>query len=106
MSQSAISRIWRGFGLKPHLVDSFKLSNDPQFVGKGRDIVGLHINPPEAALVLRVTKRLKSKHSIAPHRSCRCVRTARTRYPTTTSGAGQPTSTPHSTGLLEGSSWI
>jgi transposase len=41
MSQSAISRIWRAFGLKPHLVDTFKLSTDPQFVEKVRDIVGL-----------------------------------------------------------------
>ena len=52
MSQSAISRIWRAFGLKPHLVDSFKLSTDPQFIEKVRDVVGLYLNPPEAALVL------------------------------------------------------
>lgn len=57
MSQSAISRIWRAFGLKPHLVDSFKLSPDPQFVEKVRDIVGLYINPPEAALVLCVDEK-------------------------------------------------
>jgi hypothetical protein len=41
MSQSAISRIWRAFGLKPHLVDIFKLSTDPQFIDKVRDVVGL-----------------------------------------------------------------
>jgi transposase len=41
MSQSATSRIWRAFGLKPHLVGTFKLSTDPQFIGKVRDIVGL-----------------------------------------------------------------
>jgi transposase len=41
MSQSAISRIWRAFGLKPHLVDTFKLSTDPQFIQKVRDVVGL-----------------------------------------------------------------
>jgi len=41
MSQSAISRIWRAFGLKPHLVDTFKLSTDPQFIDKVRDVVGL-----------------------------------------------------------------
>jgi transposase len=52
MSQSAISRIWRAFGLKPHLVDTFKLSSDPQFVEKVRDVVGLYLNPPEAAMVL------------------------------------------------------
>ena len=57
MSQSAISRIWRAFGLKPHLVDSFKLSNDPLFIEKVRDVVGLYMNPPEAALVLCVDEK-------------------------------------------------
>jgi transposase len=57
MSQSAISRIWRAFGLKPHPVDSFKLSTDPQFVEKVRDIVGLYLNPPEAAMVLCVDEK-------------------------------------------------
>src|ERR671934_1957057 len=44
MSQTAISRIWRAFGLKPHLVETWKLSTDPQFVDKVRDIVGLYLN--------------------------------------------------------------
>jgi transposase len=57
MSQSAISRIWRAFGLKPHLADTFKLSNDPLFVEKVRDVVGLYLNPPEAALVLCVDEK-------------------------------------------------
>jgi transposase len=57
MSQSAISRIWRAFGLKPHLVDTFKLSPDPLFVDKVRDVVGLYINPPEGALVLCVDEK-------------------------------------------------
>ena len=57
MSQSAVSRIWRAFGLKPHLVDSFKLSNDPQFIEKVRNVVGLYLNPPEAALVLCVDEK-------------------------------------------------
>jgi transposase len=52
MSQSAVSRIWRAFGLKPHQTESFKLSPDPLFVDKVRDIVGLYLNPPEAAVVL------------------------------------------------------
>ena len=52
MSQSAISRTWRAFGLKPHLVDTFKLSTDPQFIDKVRDVVGLYLNPPQAAMVL------------------------------------------------------
>ena len=57
MSQSAISRIWRAFGLKPHLVDTFKLSTDPQFIEKVRDVVGLYLHPPEAALVLCVDEK-------------------------------------------------
>jgi len=57
MSQSAISRIWRAFGLKPHLSDTFKLSADPQFIDKVRDIVGLYLNPPEGALVLCVDEK-------------------------------------------------
>jgi len=52
MSQSAVSRIWRAFGLKPHQLESFELSTDPQFIEKVRDIVGLYLNPPEAAVVL------------------------------------------------------
>jgi len=57
MSQSAVSRIWRAFGLKPHLVDEFKLSPDPQFIDKVRDIVGLYLNPPDAAVVLCVDEK-------------------------------------------------
>ena len=57
MSQSAVSRIWRAFGLKPHLVDTFKLSPDPLFVEKVRDVVGLYINPPDSALVLCVDEK-------------------------------------------------
>jgi transposase len=52
MSQSAVSRIWRAFGLKPHLTETWKLSADPQFTGKVRDIVGLYLDPPAGALVL------------------------------------------------------
>jgi transposase len=57
MNQTAVSRIWRAFGLKPHLTEAFKLSTDPQFVDKVRDVVGLYLNPPEAALVLCVDEK-------------------------------------------------
>ena len=58
MSQTAVSKIWRAFGLKPHLVDSFKLSPDPQFIDKVRAIpVGLYLNPPDAAVVLCVDEK-------------------------------------------------
>ncbi len=57
MSQSAVSRIWRAFGLKPHQLESFKLSTDPLFIEKVRDIVALYLNPPEAAVVLCVDEK-------------------------------------------------
>jgi transposase len=57
MSQTAISRIWRAFGLKPHLTETWKLSTDPQFIDKVRDIVGLYLDPPQAALVLCVDEK-------------------------------------------------
>jgi transposase len=57
LSQTAVSRIWRAFGLKPHQVDSWKLSTDPLFIDKVRDIVGLYLNPPEAAMVLAVDEK-------------------------------------------------
>jgi len=57
MSQSTISRIWRAFGLQPHRVETFKLSNDPLFVDKVRDIVGLYMDPPERAVVLCVDEK-------------------------------------------------
>ena len=52
MSQTAVSRIWRAFGLQPHRQETFKLSTDPFFVDKVRDIVGLYLHPPLKAMVL------------------------------------------------------
>jgi transposase len=57
LSPSTIGRIWRRFELKPHLVDGFKLSTDPQFVAKVVDIVGLYLAPPERAVVLCVDEK-------------------------------------------------
>ena len=57
MSQSAVSRIWRAFALQPHRSETFKLSRDPLFIEKVRDIVGLYLNPPERALVLCVDEK-------------------------------------------------
>ena len=57
LSQSSVSRIWRAFGLKPHRQETFKLSADPLFVDKVRDIVGLYMNPPEHAVVLCVDEK-------------------------------------------------
>lgn len=57
VSQSSVSRIWRAFGLKPHTVHTWKLSTDPQFVAKVRDVVGLYLDPPHDALVLAVDEK-------------------------------------------------
>jgi transposase len=54
LSQSAISRIWRAFGLKPHRHEAFQISTDPFFIEKARDMVGLYLSPPTNALVLCV----------------------------------------------------
>jgi transposase len=57
LSQSAVSRIWRAFGLQPHRTETWKLSKDPQFVAKVRDVVGLYLDPPERAVVLCVDEK-------------------------------------------------
>jgi transposase len=57
LTQTAVSRIWRAFGLQPHRQDTFKLSKDPLFVDKIHDVVGLYLNPPERAVVLCVDEK-------------------------------------------------
>ena len=57
LSQTAVSRIWRAFGLQPHRQETFKLSTDPLFVDKVRDIVGLYLAPPVKAMVLCVDEK-------------------------------------------------
>jgi transposase len=57
VSQSTVSRVWRAFGLAPHRVEHWKLSKDPLFVEKVKDIVGLYLDPPERALVLCVDEK-------------------------------------------------
>jgi transposase len=57
LTQSAVLRIWRAFGLQPHRQETWKLSRDPQFVEKVRDVVGLYLDPPERAVVLCVDEK-------------------------------------------------
>ena len=57
LSQSTVSRIWRAFMLKPHRSETFKISKDPLFIEKVRDVVGLYLNPPDRALVLAVDEK-------------------------------------------------
>ena len=61
ISEHSVLRIWRAFGLKPHRVDSFKLSADPMFVEKVRDMVGLYLNPPDKAIVLCVDEKSQTQ---------------------------------------------
>jgi transposase len=57
LTQTAVHRIWKAFGLQPHRQESWKLSKDPQFIEKVRDVVGLYLNPPERAVVLCVDEK-------------------------------------------------
>ena len=57
LSQTTVSRIWRAFGLQPHRTETFKLSTDPLFVEKVRDVVGLYLHPPDRAIVLCVDEK-------------------------------------------------
>jgi transposase len=64
LSKSTVGRIWRAFDLKPHRTDTFKLSNDPLFVEKVYDVIGLYLNPPEAAVVYCVDEE-SQVHALA-----------------------------------------
>jgi transposase len=57
LSKSSVGRIWKAFRLKPHLSETFKLSKDPMFIEKVRDVVGLYLDPPERAVVLCVDEK-------------------------------------------------
>ena len=72
LSQSAIVRIWNAFGLKPHVVETWKLSADPEFIANVRDVVGLYMSPPEHALVLAVDEKSQIQALDRTARACRC----------------------------------
>ena len=61
LSHDSIKRIWRAFGLKPHLVKGFKFSTDPMFTEKVRDIIGLYLNPPEKAMVFCIDEKSQTQ---------------------------------------------
>jgi transposase len=61
LTQSAVHRIWRAFGLQPHRQETWKLSRDPLFIEKVRDVVGLYVNPPEKAVVLCVDEETQTQ---------------------------------------------
>jgi hypothetical protein len=74
VSKSTVQQVWSARGLKPHRVETFKLSNDPKFEEKLVDVVGLYLNPPEKAIVLCTDEKSPCRHSIAPRHRCRWSR--------------------------------
>jgi transposase len=90
LSQSSVSRIWRAFGLRPHVVQTWKLSTDPEFIAKVRDVVGLYMCPPEHALVLAVDEKSQIQALDRTARACRSCRRRRRGAPTTTSATAPP----------------
>lgn len=101
LSHTTIRRIWGAFGLQPHRAETFKLSSDPLFVDKVRDIVGLYLSPPNRALVLCVDEksqiRARSRRSTAPSPCCRCCRACPNAAPTITNVTAPPRCSPRST---------
>jgi hypothetical protein len=97
LSRSTIGRIWKTFELKPHRADGFKLPNDPLFVEKVFDVVGLYLNPPEAAVVLCVDEKTQVQ-ALARSQPAfpRCPPFPRN-PPTTTSGTAPPACSRRST---------
>jgi transposase len=71
LSKSTIGRVWKAFGLKPHRADGFKLSNDPLFVEKVCDIVGLYLNPPESPWSSALMRSPRCRPWPAPSRRSR-----------------------------------
>jgi transposase len=90
VSRSLVHRVWQANGLKPHRVKTFKLSNDPDFIDKLLDVVGLYLDPPEHALVLVRTRNRRFKLWIGRNLGCRSNRGAVERRPMTTNATGRP----------------
>ncbi|GGO21965.1 hypothetical protein GCM10010980_23610 [Corynebacterium marinum] len=97
LSKSTVGRIWKAFGLKPHLEEGFKLSTDSFFTEKIYDIVGLYLNPPESAVVLCVDEKARYKPYSGPSRPFRCCRGHLSGVPMTMSATAPPACSPHST---------
>ncbi|BCI86194.1 hypothetical protein NIIDMKKI_14000 [Mycobacterium kansasii] len=71
LSKSTVGRIWKALGLKPHLVDTFKLSDDPQFIDKVRDVAGLYLDPRRRPWCCAWTRNPRSRPWTALPRCCR-----------------------------------
>src|SRR5215203_3962999 len=90
LSRSTIGKIWSDFGLKPHLVDHFKLSTDPLFIDKLYDVVGLYLNPPRPRWCCAWTRSPRSRRCSDPSRRSRGCPGCASAGPTTTSGTAPP----------------
>ncbi|WFU45253.1 hypothetical protein QA640_37765 [Bradyrhizobium sp. CB82] len=86
LSVSTVQRIWWAFGLRPHRMETFKLSTDPNFGAKVCDVVGLYVSPPEHAIVLCVDEKSQIQRWTAASRCCRCVPARRPEGAMTTKG--------------------
>ena len=71
ISHASVARIWDAHGLKPHRIETFKLSKDKQFVEKLTDVVGVYLNPPDKALVLCVDEKSQVQLTDVSNRDCR-----------------------------------
>ncbi len=90
VSHMTVQRAWQSRELQPHRVAHFKLSNDPHFEDKVRDVVGLYLNPAERALVLCVDEKARFKPWIALRPCCRCAQACPNDGPMTTSAMAPP----------------
>src|ERR1700736_5395415 len=99
ITKSTVHRLFQLFGLQPPRTRSFRLSTDPFFVEKLRDVVGLYLNPPDKAVVLCSMRRARSKPSNAPSPCFQWGSATSKASPTTTSATAQPRCSPPSTCL-------
>jgi hypothetical protein len=94
LSVSSVHRIWQAFSMQPHRSETFKLSTDPLFVEKVRDIVGLYLDPPDRALVLCVDEKSQIQALDVLSRCYRCAQGKSSGVRTTTNDMGQPRCSP------------
>lgn len=90
LSVSTVHRIWQAFSLQPHRSETFKLSTDPLFVEKVRDIIGLYLNHRIGQWCCASMRNRRSRPWIVPNRCCQCARGRSSGAPMTTSGMEQP----------------
>ena len=90
VSDGTIRKIWRQHGLQPHRVGRFKLSTDPHFVEKLRDVVGLYVNPSAKPWCFASMRRVGFRRWTAPAPCCRCARAFPNARPMTTCGTARP----------------